>query len=74
MFYYLNFIFIIIQFNLNKNPFLNNLFLKFVQPGVATMARDNCPSCGVQLEYTRSFGNTTQVQCYECQALVEFDH
>jgi len=47
---------------------------RVVQPGVATMARDNCPSCGVQLEYTRSFGNTTQVQCYECQALVEFDH
>jgi hypothetical protein len=49
---------------------------RIIQPGVApgsSITRNACPSCQVELEYTRQVGIATQVQCYSCQALVEFD-
>lgn len=30
-----------------------------------------CASCGTQLQFTRT-GPTTQVQCFQCRAIVEF--
>jgi hypothetical protein len=49
---------------------------RIIQPGVvpgSTLTRNACPSCQVQLEYMRQPDTPTQVHCYNCQALVEFD-
>jgi predicted RNA-binding Zn-ribbon protein involved in translation (DUF1610 family) len=35
--------------------------------------KSECPSCGAMLEYAKSSNSATQVQCYKCQAIVEFD-
>jgi hypothetical protein len=49
---------------------------RIIQPGVAvdSKTRAACPSCQAPLEYNRNpGGEPTQVQCYKCQAIVEFD-
>jgi LSD1 subclass zinc finger protein len=47
---------------------------RIIQPGIAAgQQRAACPSCATQLEYQKAPSGPTQVQCYKCQAIVEFD-